>query len=281
MRSRGSSRGLIAAFLIAAPVLVGVLYCVVGALGLLDQGAGGAAWGVLTERGTWSSVAWSLWAATASTLVAFVAAIAVASLFRSSKRIDRMARGLAVVPLPIPHLVAGFVGLLVLGQSGLVSRLAFSLGIIAQPAEMPILVYDSFGLGFILTTAAKEIPFLALVALSLLGTDLRLLEESARTLGATPGDLFRRVTLPLLYRGMLPATVAVFTFVFGSYEVAAILGPTTPAPLPVLISERHTGAVLAQRADAYLLSLLALLIASGAVAIHEIVRRGAWNEHRA
>ena len=48
------------------------------------------------------------------------------------------------------------------------------------------------------------------------------LEEAARTLGAGPWAAFRRVTWPLLWRGMLPGAAAVFVFVAGSYEAAAL-----------------------------------------------------------
>jgi putative spermidine/putrescine transport system permease protein len=266
---------LFAALLVAAPVLVGVAYCVAGALGLLGPEAGSrGSWAVLANKATWQSVGWSVWAAAASTLIALVGSIAVAALFRSYRTTDRLARALAVLPLPIPHIVAALVGLLLLAQSGLLARFGYSFGLVASPAEMPVLVYDRLGGGFILTMAAKELPFLALMALSLIGGDLRQIEESARTLGAQPRQLFRRVTLPLLLRGMLPATVAVFVFVFGSYEVAAVLGPTAPAPLPVLIAESYSGASLERRNDAYLLSLLALLVAGAAVAAHELSR---WN----
>jgi putative spermidine/putrescine transport system permease protein len=278
---RDSTRGLISAFLIAAPVLAGVIYCAAGAFGLLPWTLGRSGMDVLSAGATWRSVLWSLWAASASTAIAFIGALCIAVTFRSTGPLDRLARSLAVLPLPIPHIVAGLVGLLLLSQSGLLARVAYSLRWIARPADMPILIYDSAGIGFILTTAAKEIPFLALVALSLIGGELRQLEEGARTLGAGSRDLLRRITLPLLIRGMLPATVAVFVFVFGSYEVAAMLGPTSPAPLPVLINNSYSGAALGQRADAYMLSLLALLVASVAVAAHELLRYRAWNNGRA
>lgn len=265
---------MLAAFVVAAPVLVGIAYCAAGVLGLLGDTAGGSVnWSVLADAATWRSVGWSFWAAGASTFLALVGAVAVAALCRSTRSSDRAARALAVLPLPIPHIVAALVGLLVLAQSGLLARIAYSLGVVGAPAEVPVLVYDGLGVGFILTMAAKEIPFLALIAISLAGGDLRPVEESARTLGASPAELFRRITLPLLLRGMMPATVAVFVFVFGSYEVAAMLGPTAPAPLPVLITESYAGASLERRTEAYLLSLLALLIACVAVAAHELLRR--------
>ena len=106
-----------------------------------------------------------------------------------------------------------------------------------------------------------------------LGERAARLEESARSLGASPTQIVRLVTLPILWRGMLPGAVAVFAFVFGNYEVAALLGPSSPAPLPVLIMERYLGPSLGGRADAHLLSLLALAVTTLAVIAHEVIRR--------
>jgi ABC-type uncharacterized transport system YnjBCD permease subunit len=71
---------------------------------------------------------------------------------------------------------------------------------------------------------------------------------------------------------MLPAAVAVFTFVAGSYEAAVILAPSDPLPLPLLTWERFVDAGLDRRGDAYVLALLGLWIAALAVVAHEVVR---------
>ncbi len=260
--------GILAPLLVALPVGLGVLY---SAGQVLEAGGSGAE--LLRATSTWRSVGWSVWAAAASTLIASVAAALVAILFRGTTRGDRVARGLAVLPLPMPHVVAALTGLLLLGQSGLLARAGYALGLLESPAQMPALTSDPLGIGFILVLAAKELPFLALIAFSALGERAAGLEESARSLGASPTQIVRLVTLPILWRGMLPGAVAVFAFVFGNYEVAALLGPSSPAPLPVLIMERYLGPSLGGRADAHLLSLLALAVTTLAVIAHEVIRR--------
>ena len=170
-------------------------------------------------------------------------------------------------------LAAGVGALLVLGQSGLLARVAFHMGWIGGPAEMPALVLDPAGLGLILALTWKEIPFLALVAISVLETRGRALEEAARGLGAGRGSVLFRVTWPLLWRGMLPAAVIVFTFVAGSYEAAVLLAPSHPLALPLLTWERYTDVSMSRRGDAYVLALLGLGVALAAVAVHEWIRR--------
>jgi putative spermidine/putrescine transport system permease protein len=268
--------GLAAAGLVAAPVLVGVAYALAGALGLAGPGAAGYTAGhlhaVLTSAAVWRGVWWSTRAALLATLLAAALAVAVAVLFRGRGRTDRVARALAVVPLPVPHIVAASCGVLILGQSGLLARLGHAAGLVATPQSMPALVSDRAGVGFVLTLAWKELPFLALVAISLLETRGALLEEAASTLGSGRWSTFRRVTWPTLWRGLLPAMVAVFIFVAGSYEAAFILAPSDPLPLPALTYERYLDLDLARRGDAYVLTLLGLAMGAVAVAVHEWAR---------
>lgn len=273
----GVGPGLLASVVLAAPVGVGLVYAVFGALGM--AGAGARADGgvptlarigrVLADPGVWHGTVWTLWVAGASTAAATLAAAAVAVAFREEEGLARLARTVTFLPLAVPHLAAAVGGLLILGQSGLLARIAFHLGLIAGPVDMPALVMDPWGVGVILTVTWKELPFLALVASSVLATRGRALEETARQLGAGPRETLLRVTWPLLRRGMLPAVVAVFTFVAGSYEAVVLLAPSDPLALPLLTWERYTDGALARRGDAYVLALLGMALAAGAVAVHE------------
>lgn len=269
--------GIAAALVLAAPVVVGMVYATAAALGLAGAGATGQAslgraGTVLTDPVVWSGTLWILWVAAASTVLSSAVAIGIAVTFRGTGRLDALGRALAILPLPVPHLVAAVGGLLVLGQSGLLARIALHLGFIEGPAGMPALVYDPAGIGLVLALTWKEVPFLTLVAVSVLATRGDALEKTARGLGAGRRDVFRRVTWPVLWRGMMPAAVAVFTFVAGSYEAAVILAPSDPLALPVLTWERFVDAGLDQRADAYVLALVGFGIALIAVACHEWVR---------
>jgi putative spermidine/putrescine transport system permease protein len=269
------TRGLLAAAVVAAPVLLGIAYSLAAALGWVGAGSGGSPGTVprvLGEAVVWRGTAWTVWVAAASTLLATTAAIGVAAVFRGPARTERIARTAAIVPLPIPHLVAALLGVLVLSQSGLLARWAHALGWIEGPHQMPALIYDAWGIGMILTLAWKEFAFLVLVAWSVLAERGGALEEAGRTLGAGAWQTFRWVTLPVLWRGMLPAVLAVFTFVLGSFEVAALLAPSDPLPLPVLIMERYTDADLERRADAFVLALIGIGLAIVAVAAHEWTR---------
>ena len=193
-------------------------------------------------------------------------------VFRGVRFVDRAGRLLAALPLPLPHLAAAALGVWVLGQSGLLARLAFASGMIATPAGMPALIYDRFGIGLGLTMAWKEAAFLSVVATALLATRAREAEETSLTLGASHWQTFRRITWPVLWRGLMPAVMSVFIFVAGSYEVAALLAPSAPLALPLAIADRAADPDLARRGDAYVLSLLLLGIAILAMIAHEWTR---------
>ncbi|NUO62352.1 MAG: ABC transporter permease subunit [Gemmatimonadaceae bacterium] len=257
-------------------MLVGIGYAAAASVGIVGAGASSAGCEriarVLADRATWRGLGLTLWVATVATALATAGAVGVAVLFRGAHRLDWLARGLAVLPLPVPHLVAGALGVWVLGQSGEIARVVATVGAIHAPAEMPALVYDRWGLGLALTMAWKEFAFLAVVATTLLATRTLELEEAARTLGAGSLQTFGRVTWPILWRGLLPAVTAVFAFVAGSYEAAALLAPSDPLVLPLLIADRAADPDLARRGDAYVVSLLLFGIAALAVVVHEWAR---------
>ncbi|MDT8369113.1 MAG: ABC transporter permease subunit [Longimicrobiales bacterium] len=276
--TRRSLRPLAVGAAVAAPVFVGVGYAAGASIGMWGVGAGDALdprrfVRVLASPVTLESTLWTLRVAFISTLLSAVVAAALAIALRRADRVGRWGRALAVLPLPIPHLVAAVAALLILGQSGLLARVAFALGAISGPAEMPPLVFDRGGVGMTIALLWKEIPFLFLVAASVLATRGEALEEAARRLGASEWDVLRRVTWPTLWRGLLPASVAVFTFVVGSWEVAVLLAPSDPLALPLLTWERYIDSDLSRRPDAFVLALLGVSIAAVAVVAHELATR--------
>lgn len=267
--------GLIAAAIVSAPVVIGIVYSALGAAGIVGPGADGATLdhvsSVVSDIATWRGLLWTLWVAFASTALSFVLAVAVAAMFRGDRRLDRLGRKLAVFALPFPHIVAALGAVLLLSQSGLLARVAYAAGVYASPGEMPELIYDRWGLGLILALTWKEFSFLALVAFSILARRGTELEETARSLGAGAVRTFRVATLPVLWRGLMPSTIAVFTFVAGNYEATVLLAPSSPLALPLLTMERQARSALALRGEAYALVMVAVIMSLFAVIVHEWV----------
>jgi putative spermidine/putrescine transport system permease protein len=270
-----------AALLLVSPVLVGGAYSALAAVGIVGTGSDGFTivhlTAVVMSSDTWRGVAWTLSTAGAATLLAAAAAIFVAVQVRDS----RAGRLLAVLPMGVPHIAAALAALLLFGQSGLLSRMTAWAGITAGPSDFPALVYDPAGVSLVIAFAWKELPYLALTAMAVLLTDTRQLEEVARTLGASPRQAFWRVTWPHLWRGTAPAVLAAFAFLIGQYEMPALLAPSDPVALPLLIYERAVDPDITRRGEAHVLALIAFSICLALVAAHALwTNRTAQEEAR-
>ncbi|NJK61438.1 MAG: ABC transporter permease subunit [Synechococcaceae cyanobacterium SM2_3_1] len=127
------------------------------------------------------------------------------------------------------------------------------------------MINDPWGLGVLCHFLWKEIPFMALILLAVLRGLGREYEIQARVLGASPWQTFWHVTLPLIKPGILSASVIVFGFTLGNFEVPFLLGPTYPRTLPVQIYRLFTDMDLARRSEAIALGLILALISSSLI----------------
>jgi putative spermidine/putrescine transport system permease protein len=278
--TRGNAPAAIASLFLASPVVIGVVYSTLAALGAVGAGAdglSGAAFArVLTSSVTWQGVVWTIATAGVATLVATLAAVVVAVRVADS----RAGRLLAVLPMGVPHVAAALAALLMLGQSGLLSRLTRLAGLTEVPGDFPALVYDQAGVALVMAGAWKEFPYLALTALAVLLTDAARLDEVARTLGATSRQAFWRITWPRVWAGTAPAALAAFAFLLGQYEMPALLAPSNPTALALLTYERSIDPALARRAEAHVLALLGLVISASVVVAHTRLQPRVRSESR-
>lgn len=215
---------------------------------------------VLGDPAFGRSLGLSLWIAVASSLISIVLAVGGALALRRPLRGQKVAAFIFQLPIPIPHLVGAIGVLFLLGQSGLLARLAYGAGLIQTPAEFPILIYDRYGVGIILTYVWKSAPFIAIVLLAILRNLGDEYEEAARTLGAGRWQRFRYVTLPFLMPGILSSSILVFAFTFGAFEVPLLLGQRFPSMLPVLAYRYYTDVDLNSRAEAMAMSVIIAII---------------------
>lgn len=230
---------------------------------------------IFTSREFYLSFLLTFHIAVTSTLISAAIAIAAALLLRRTFFGRGVISFLFQLNLTVPHLV-GAIGILYLfSQSGSFARLAYSLGAIERPSDFPALVFDPFAVGIILQYVWKEIPFIGVIVLAnmqALGQDY---EAVARSLGASKWQSFRHVLLPLIFPGVLSASVMVFAFTFGAYEIPAILGASYPAALPVLAYRKYTDVDLAARPEAMAMAIVIALLSAVMIAIYvRASRRG-------
>jgi len=137
----------------------------------------------------------------------------------SSARAQRWWILVVLVPLWISVLVRAFAWVTLLRRQGLVNNTLMEVGLISEPLA---LVWNEFGI--IVGMVHYMVPYAVLPMLaSMREIDPRLL-AAARGLGASRGEVFFRVFLPLSLPGLVAAGVLVFIFSLGFYITPAILG---------------------------------------------------------
>ncbi|MGA2505466.1 MAG: iron ABC transporter permease [Anaerolineales bacterium] len=167
------------------------------------------------------SLGFTFYQATLSTLLTLLLGLPAAVLFaRFDFRGKSLLRVLTAIPFMLPTVVvaAGFNALL--GPNGWIN-----LGLMGvfHLQSAPISIVGTLGVILLAHVFYNTTIVIRLVGNALSHLDPRL-EQAARTLGADPPRVLRRLTLPLLRPSILAASVLVFIFDFTSFGVILLLG---------------------------------------------------------
>jgi len=201
------------------------------------------------------------WLGFGTTILSMILAILCALTLRQPLRGKKAVSFIFQLNIPVPHILGAIAMMLLLSQSGLISRFAYHLGLTADEFGFPALVNDKRGLGIMVEYLWKTTAFTGVVLLAVLQSIGDDYENLARTLGASRWQRFRFVILPLIMPGLLRSSILVFAFAFGSFEVPFLLGQSFPMALPVLAYEYYKNVDLAKRAEAMAISMvIAVLI---------------------
>jgi len=203
-------------------------------------------------------------AALSAAISAILGAIVAVALFMiqetSKSRALNFWNRLFQLPLTIPHLVGGYVIVLLFMQSGFLSKILAAIGVIDQIPDFPVLVNDSFGWGIILTYAWKEAPFVALMVYPVLARIHKQWRDVSRVYGAKNRDFIREIVVPAILPAWTVAAFIVFVFTFSAFEVPFLLGVTYPSMLPVYSYQLYSSGTLADRPEALAVNLVLALL---------------------
>lgn len=203
-------------------------------------------------------------AALSAAISAILGAIVAVALFMiqetSKSRALNFWNRLFQLPLTIPHLVGGYVIVLLFMQSGFLSKILVAIGVIDQIPDFPVLVNDSFGWGIILTYAWKEAPFVALMVYPVLARIHKQWRDVSRVYGAKNRDYIREIVVPAILPAWTVAAFIVFVFTFSAFEVPFLLGVTYPSMLPVYSYQLYSSGTLADRPEALAVNLVLALL---------------------
>jgi molybdate transport system permease protein len=153
----------------------------------------------------------------------------------------RLLRSLVLLPLVLPPVVGGVALLYTFGRRGLLGEHLDLLGMRIAFSTTAVVMAQTF----------VALPFLVLSVEGALRTAGRHYEAIAATLGASPGTVLRRITLPLVLPGIVAGAVLAFARALGEFGATltfagSLQGVTRTLPLEIYLQrESDPGAAVA------------------------------------
>ncbi|MQB00866.1 MAG: molybdate ABC transporter permease subunit [Actinobacteria bacterium] len=158
----------------------------------------------------------SLWATALSALVGIPLAWLLA---RGSFRGKRFLRGLVILPVVLPPVIAGLALITAFGRSGVMGRWLFETFDVSLPFTTA---------GTILAETFVAMPFLVLAVEGALRSTERGYEDAAATLGAGSWTVFRRVTLPAIAPALLSGALLAWARAIGEFGATITFAGNLP-----------------------------------------------------
>ncbi|MBV9244988.1 MAG: ABC transporter permease subunit [Methylobacteriaceae bacterium] len=251
------------------PIAAGVIGTLLPAFGYFPALAGRhfslAPWHALfASPGLARSVLITAFVGTATTAVSLTLVMAIFAAFDGTRQF-RIIRRFVSPLLAMPHAALAIGLAFLIAPSGWLVRIAAWAG---APIERPpdlLIVHDRLGLSLMAALIIKEMAFLFLMVLAALPqSDGSRALTLARTLGYHPAVAWMKAVLPRVYPQIRLPVLAVLSYSLSVVDVALILGPTTPPPLPVLVLHWMNDPDLRRRFLAAAAALLQLGLVVGA-----------------
>ena len=202
--------------------------------------------------------------AAAATLVILPLGVGAAFLLsRGGGLLRTLAETLLSLPLVLPPTAVGILLLEVLHRRGMLGGWLDRVGIEILFTPKAVVI----------ATAVMAFPLLVRPARAAFEEVDRRLPGIARSLGCSPFEAFRRVTLPLAGRGILTGTLLAFSRALGEFGATIIVAGNIPGrtqTLALAIFQRHQ---IGQDAAAMRLVWVTVVLAFGAVLASEILGR--------
>ena len=214
----------------------------------------------------WVSLKIALWSAVFACVLGVALSMALIKTCRAKGATLYAVR----LPILVPHAVVAVFVVQILGQTGLIARLGYAVGLLEDYTQFPQLLYTPSYFGTILAYLWKEIPFVAYFVLAFMSSISKTLGEAAENLGASPIRSFFEVTLPLSLRVISKAFLIIFIFAFGGYELPLLLGSTLPKALSVQTYLSYMSPDLLQRPLAMAMNGTMLLLSAAMAFIYAL-----------
>jgi molybdate/tungstate transport system permease protein len=182
----------------------------------------------LLDRQVTQAIWLTLYASLIATFIGFLFGIPLAYfLARHDFAGKRLVEGLIDVPIVVPHTAAGIALLFVFGRKFAIGRAFEQIGISFVDSTAGIVIAMLFVSVPFLIDSAKE---------GFRKVDVRI-EKVARTLGASPWQVFVRISFPLAWRSIVAGGIMMWARGISEFGAVVIL-TYHPMIAPVLVFER-------------------------------------------
>lgn len=242
------------------PLAAGLGYALAYSLGLagvLQTGLTTQHWqAVLNSPAVWTSLGLSVLIALVVVILSVGLALAAVLIFNTELVRSRLRFGI-YWPLAMPPIVAAFWGFQLLGNSGLLARMAASAGLIESPEAFVPLINDPWQIGIVLVLTMATFPFFTVVLFQFYRSEqVPRLMQLAQSLGASRRQIIRKVAVPVLLRKLRPLMVLYGVFLFGAYEIPLLLGSQSQRMISMLIAQKFRRFDLLDLPQAYAITVL-------------------------
>ncbi|SDX19189.1 putative spermidine/putrescine transport system permease protein [Amycolatopsis xylanica] len=176
----------------------------------------------------------TLWIALPATLINVLASIPIAYVMRGKMRGKRTLTTILVVPITLGTVLTAQGLITYTGPAGWLNKVLSSLGISDEPLP---LIHNYTGV--LLSLVITGFPFAFLLTLSYLSGIDPTLERAAATLGASWGQRFRKITMPLLAPGLAITFCLSFVMAFSVFPSANLVGDPSGTTRVISIAAYH------------------------------------------
>lgn len=240
--------------LLYVPAVIGLGLLTLPIIGLVARVEWSTVPAAMTSPAAVDALWLSLRTGFAATVLCLVLGIPLSVVMaRSGQRTAGILRALTTLPLVLPPMVGGIALLSLLGRNGLLGASLSAWGISIPFTTLAVVIAQSF----------VALPFLVISLEGSLRTAGTRFETVAATLGAGRWTVFRRITLPLVWPGLLAGTVLCFARALGEFGATALFAGNAQGvtrTMPLAIYTAFNGAGVTQE-SAIALSLLLVAVA--------------------
>lgn len=158
--------------------------------------------------------------ASATTVVSIILSVVLGYVARTSPGTATVVRTLVSLPLAVPVLIAGYALVLFFSDNGLFNNVLVR---VLHLFSDPISIAYTWG-GLVLACVWRFFPYTALLTINALAAVDRNVELAAASTGATPWQVFTRVTAPIIAPAALTGSILTFVSTFGTFSIPLLMG---------------------------------------------------------